>query len=73
MNAPDEPEEAPSLAAMVQALRDGKPVDKDAIRDLLIARAEELGLPRVNVARFAGRARWDAERKAENRGEGETG
>ena len=74
MNAPDGPEENLSLAAMVESLRKGEPVDKDAIRDALLARAEELGLPRRDVARFAGRARWEAERRAEQeRGEEETG
>jgi hypothetical protein len=55
---------------MVENLRDGKPVDRDAMRDALLARAEELGLPRRDVARYAGRARWEAERRAENREEG---
>jgi hypothetical protein len=64
VNAPDGPEENLSLAAMVENLRKGEPVDRDAMRDALLARAEELGLPRRDVARFAGRARWEAERRA---------
>jgi hypothetical protein len=70
----DGPEEYLSLDAMISALRDGEPVDRDAMRDALLARAEELGLPRRDVARFAGQARWEAERRAErDRGEEETG
>ena len=63
--APDGEKEAPSLAAMIRAMQQGGQVDKDALREALLEKGEELGLSRKDLARFAGRARWEAERKAE--------
>src|SRR5215813_12508063 len=42
---PDGPESPPSLAAMIRSMQDGNPVDKDALREALLAKAKELGIP----------------------------
>ena len=73
MNAPDGPEENLSLAAMISALREGGPVDADAMREALLAKAKELGVPGKMAGQVMGRARWEAERRAENRGKEEAG
>lgn len=67
MNAPDGPEENLSLAAMIRAMQQGEQIDKDALREALLEKGVQLGIPRKELARLAGRARWEAERKAEGR------
>jgi len=67
VNAPDDGEENLSLAAMVEQLRKGEPVDRDAMREALLEKAKELGIPGKMAGQVMGRARWEAERRGENR------
>ena len=72
--APAGEAESPSLAAMVESLRRGEPVDRDAMFQALLAKAKELGISGKVAGQVAGRARWEAERKAdEKRSEEEAG
>ena len=59
-----QPEENLSLAAMVEQLRRGEPVDRDAMREALLEKAKELGIPGKTAGQVMGRARWEAERRA---------
>jgi hypothetical protein len=59
---------------MISALREGEPVDADAMREALLAKAKELGVPGKVAGQVMGRARWEAERKAGGkRGDEEAG
>jgi len=64
VNAPDDGEENLSLAAMIEKVRRGEPVDRDAMREALLEKAKELGISGKTAGQVMGRARWDAERRA---------
>jgi len=64
VNAPDDGEENLSLAAMIEKVRRGEPVDRDAMREALLEKAKELGISGKTAGQVMGRARWEAERRA---------